>query len=178
MTARTSLRSETRGPGQQQLDAPDAFLTLWARLQSPSPLRFSSLREGRRRTRCHVVFLTILRFAIHHEWRSSILLRQQQQFHQLCFLDFSRTQLFWNFCLLDLAGALVNQFSLLRRTYEREFHTRMDGSVCCLHSRFSPCFCQILDSETVQIHHLESVQIHDSENLPVCCNKLSRFSVI
>ena len=94
MTARTSLRSETRGPGQQQLDAPDAFLTLWARLQSPSALRFSSLREGRRRTRYHVVFLTILRFAIHHEWRSSILLRQQQQFHQLCFLDFSRTQLF------------------------------------------------------------------------------------
>ena len=147
MTARTSLRSETRGPGQQQLDAPDAFLTLWARLQSPSALRFSSLREGRRRTRYHVVFLTILRFAIHHEWRSSILLRQQQQFHQLCFLDFSRTQLFWNFCLLDLAGALVNRFSRSRMNLRKRIQSLEWMWVCvasehvfnvfslCMHAR-------------------------------------------
>ena len=68
--------------------------------------------------------------AIHHEWRSSILLRQQRQFHQLCFLDFSRTQLFWNFCLLDLAGALLNRFSRSRTNLRKRIQSLEQVWVC------------------------------------------------
>ena len=97
-----------------------------------------SWRKGRRRTRYHEVFPTILLFAIHHEWRGSVLLQQQRQFHQLCFLDISRTQLFWNYCSLDLAGALVKQFSLLRIILKkRNPHSNWCECALLLCSRFS-----------------------------------------
>ena len=97
-----------------------SFLGSASLLLEPAVFLF---KEGRRRTRYHVVFLTILRFAIHHEWRDSILLRQQRQFHQLCFLDFSRTQLFWNLLFTRFSGSTSKSILTIKNNLKKENST-------------------------------------------------------
>ena len=143
MTAQTSLRSETRGPGQQQLDAPDAFLALLARLQFPCALRFSSLKkeEEELATTWSSPLFSDSQFTtnvgVQSYYGNNInfincisLISQEHNYSEI-------------FCLLALAGALVNQFSLLKMILRKRIHTQIDVSVSCF---LCSCFSNVLNT--------------------------------